>query len=183
MSRLGVRVGLAGALVLGAPALPPPGSADAAPAAPRPTRCELPGRGPTGVRVPFRPTRHARGARGEAQLVFARSPFGVAVEEDGRYRYDVTIQLANLRPRAGRTYVAWAATPDLDHVLRLGPVDSDLRVEGRLSWNKFLLFVTLEPDPSVERWTGPVVLTAMSPSGRMHTMAGHGIFERHTALC
>lgn len=134
------------------------------------------------TRVELVPTARAGAASGYAELTFAASPFGVTVAEDGRYVYEVTLVARGLRPRPGVTYVAWATTPELDETLKLGPVGEGA-VSGRILWNKFLLFVTAEPSPDTETWEGPIYLTGLSPSGRMHMMAGHGIFELHTALC
>src|ERR1051326_2768838 len=51
-------------------------------------------------------------ARGEARLVFADSPFGVAVTADGRHVYDVRITARGLPDPASlggvHAYVAWA---------------------------------------------------------------------------
>jgi hypothetical protein len=76
-------------------------------------------------------------------------------------------------------YVAWVSTPSLDQVQRLGVLDENMQVKGTVTWNKFLVIITLEPsaDDLGERWQGPVVLRGMSRSGMMHTMAGHGPFE------
>jgi hypothetical protein len=47
---------------------------------------------------------------------------------------------------------------------------------ARIANNMFLVFHTAEADRVVQRWTGPVLLRGSSPSGRMHSMAGHGPF-------
>jgi hypothetical protein len=49
--------------------------------------------------------------------------------------------------------------------------------EARIAHNTSHLFHPVEADPEVQRWTGPVLLRGSSPSGRMHSMAGHGPFE------
>ncbi len=127
--------------------------------------------------VPLRPTQNAPSGRGAMTLVMPDSPFGVTVEADGRYVFDVTVEVSSLRRRAGLSYVVWAATPELDQVMRLGLLDDALRVTGRVAWNKFLVFISEEAEPEPETWSGPILLTGLSPSGRMHTMAGHGPFE------
>jgi len=122
-------------------------------------------------------------------MALENSPFGVAVSARGVYRYRVSIEVTRLRRRPARRYVAWAATPDLGQVRRLGVVARNAPLSATLAWNQFLVFVTAEPESPDDstgvgaRWTGPILLTALSPSGYMHTMAGHGIFEAHTALC
>lgn len=146
-------------------------------------------------------------AEGAGRVVFpSTSPFGVAVAEDGSYRYELVLSAQGLpRPRQGR-YVAWVTTPNLDRVERVGALPRDGELRGRVDWNKFLVVVTLEPaepvaaggsdegaGPSVggpaggspsagrsapqEMWSGPIILRGMSRSGMMHTMAGHGPFE------
>lgn len=134
--------------------------------------------------VALEPTGPAVGGRGSVELRMADSPYGVTVSSDGRYVTDVRVALERLRPWPDRSYVVWATTPNLDEVAKIGVVDGAAgRVRGTVAWNQFLVFVTLEPDPTVGRWTGPIVFTAMSPSGKMHTKAGHGVFESYSYLC
>lgn len=147
-------------------ALDPPGACAAAP-----------------HRVQLQGTGRAPGASGWMDLRFAASPYGVAVTEDGSYRYRLAVHVESAPPSAGRTLVAWAATPNLDRHVNLGALGEDRSVEGEVSWNKFLVFVTAESSADVERWQGPILLTGTSPSGNMHTMAGHGIFEQHGIGC
>lgn len=119
-------------------------------------------------------------ASGTGHVTFAASPFGVSLAPDGSYLYDVEIELTDLkRPRSG-TLVAWATTTQLDQIKRLGALDDGFRTRGQVSWNKFLLVVTLEEsdDPEAAAWSGPIVMRGMSRSGMMHTMAGHGPFQQ-----
>lgn len=122
-------------------------------------------------------------ARGTGHLNFARSPYGVALAADGSYRYDVTLRLSEMDHPPEGVLVAWITTPQVDRIERLGAFDDHLQVEGQVSWNKFLVVVTLESgdDGSAETWSGPIVLRGMSRSGAMHTMAGHGPFQQE--LC
>lgn len=120
-------------------------------------------------------------ATGTAEVLFAPSPFGVALASDGSYLLDVWIDVEGLpEPPADGAFVAWLTTTDLSEVHRVGPLDADGRAQGRVAWNKFLVVVSYEasPDPDGARWSGPVVLRGMSRSGMMHTMAGHGPFEQ-----
>lgn len=121
----------------------------------------------------------ARLAKGKADVVFARSPFGLALSADGSYVYELRIAIDNLAPAREGAYVAWVTTPQLDQRVRLGALDADHKVTGTVGWNKFLVVVTLEEDEAegAESWTGPVVVRGMSRSGLMHTQAGHGPFE------
>lgn len=132
--------------------------------------------GPDPFEVVLVPTAHANGAGGRAALRFAPSPFGVSVSADGHHLYDIRLETTGLRA-AGRTLVVWAATPELDRVQKLGTLDDRGSLEGRLAFNKFLVFVTAEESADVETWAGPILLRGISPSGRMHTMAGHGPFQ------
>ena len=138
--------------------------------------------GPEYYRFPMVSTRRVPGtgnATGVGEVAFARSPFGVALSEDGSYDYDFTVRFERLRrPRSG-AYVVWATTPELDRIALAGELTDPARFSGKVAWNKFLVVVTLEPafDPDATMWTGPIVTRGMSRSGMMHTMAGHGPFE------
>ncbi len=104
------------------------------------------------------------------------SPFSVALTSDGSYAYTVNVSLERMKaPRQGRL-VAWVTTREIDHIERIGALDDGLRVSGSVSWNKFIVLVTLEAsdDPGQEIWAGPIVFRGMSRSGMMHTMVGHG---------
>jgi hypothetical protein len=163
--------GLAHALVLAAamliPAVRP--AAGAAGAVPCPA-------GPDPFEVRLVPTAHANGAVGVVRLRFADSPFGVTVTPDGSHLYDADLSTSGLDATDG-ALVVWAATPELDRVQKLGTLDERGMLSGRIAFNKFLVFVTAEPHADVARWTGRILLRGISPSGRLHTMAGHGPFQ------
>ena len=122
-------------------------------------------------------------ASGTGHVTFAASPFGVALAPDGSYLYDVDVRLTNVKRPADGVLVAWVTTTQVDRIHRLGALDQHMSVRGQVSWNKFLVVVTLEPtdDPAAETWRGPIALRGMSRSGMMHTMAGHGPFQQE--LC
>lgn len=129
--------------------------------------------------VPTRRVPAAHQAEGVAKLSFAPSPFGVALDSGGNYLYNVAIQVNRLGLVEGHEYTAWLSTPDLKSITRLGRLSDDGQITGQVSWNKFLVIITLEPAGSTsERWTGPVVMRGLSRSGLMHTMAGHGPFQQ-----
>ncbi len=145
--------------------------------------CPLPA-GPEYYAFPLAATGNLPGtgyARGRAEIaVPATSPFPVALAADGSYVYDVQVAIDNMRaPRSG-TLVAWVTTPDLDRVERIGSLGETLRASGPVSWNKFIVVVTLEPadDPEAATWSGPIVFRGMSRSGAMHTMVGHGALQQ-----
>jgi hypothetical protein len=130
--------------------------------------------------VPTRRVPAARRAVGVGHVTFAASPFGIALSPEGHYVYDLSITIDNLKPPPEGVYVAWISTPNLDQIKRLGALDDAMAIRGTVTWNKYLVIITLEPsdDASSKRWQGPVVLRGMSRSGLMHTMAGHGPFQQ-----
>lgn len=133
-------------------------------------------RGPDPFEVRLVPTAHANGAAATVRLRFAESPFGVTVTPDGHHLYDAELSASGLPAHDG-VLIAWAATPQLDRIQKLGPVTAGETLTARIAFNKFLVFVTAEPNADVPRWTGKILLRGISPSGRLHTMAGHGPFQ------
>ncbi|HUH12322.1 MAG TPA: hypothetical protein VMK65_04400, partial [Longimicrobiales bacterium] len=95
----------------------------------------------------------------------------------GRHAYTLELESTGLRRPAGSVAVVWAATPELDRVEKLGTLDAAGALRAGVAMNKFLVFVTEEASAGVERWSGPILLRGIAPSGRMHSMAGHGPFE------
>jgi hypothetical protein len=116
---------------------------------------------------------------GVGEVTFSSSPFVVSIGGDGSYQYDLAIEAINLRAPPEGVFVAWAMTPELDQIARLGALDEDMAVSGQVKWNKFLVAITLEPEdnPEAAQWSGPIVMRGVSRSGLMHTMAGHGPFQ------
>ncbi|MFL5385768.1 MAG: multicopper oxidase family protein [Longimicrobiaceae bacterium] len=112
-----------------------------------------------------------RQASGTVELGTVPSPFGVALTADGRHVYDLSITLRDLPPPASlgpyTAYVAWAAPPSLEPMLRLGAVAAGRTHLGHVALNKFLVFVSAEPSADASRRTGPLVLRGASPSMRM----------------
>jgi hypothetical protein len=120
-------------------------------------------------------------ASATARLIYAHSPFGVAVTTDGRAVYDIEITAAGLPTLASlgkyTTYVAWAATPDLTRWARLGTIGNGTSRVGPVDFNKFLFVISAEASDTVTRETGPTVLHGTSPSGYLQTFLGHGLFK------
>jgi len=139
----------------------------------------------TGAAGPYdimlHPTAAAPAAEGHARLVFAPSPFGVALTADGHAVYDVQITAAHLpKPStlgAFTTYVAWAVSPDLTKWHRLGPVTNGTTTVGHADLNKFLLVISAEPDTSGAATRGPTVLHGTSPSGWLQSFITHPLFR------
>lgn len=120
-------------------------------------------------------------ASGSARLVFAASPFGVAVTADGRASYDVQVTLSGLpQPStlgAYGAYVAWAATPDLGRWVRLGQVTNGSVTVGPVDLNKFLLVISAEASSAPPGHAGPTVLHGTSPSGWLQSFLTHPLFR------
>lgn len=128
------------------------------------------------------PTRRVPGTGagvGVGIVTFSGSPYGVSVSPEGTYRVDVRLVLDRIkRPKRG-ILTAWATKDDLSETKRLGPLDDALQASGQVDWNKFLLVVTLETSEEPgDVWSGPIVMRGMSRSGLMHTLAGHGPYEK-----
>lgn len=126
-------------------------------------------------------TPKAPAAQGVAKLVYASSPFGVAVTEDGRARYDVRVTASGLpKPSAigaYSAYVAWEVTPDLSTWVRLGTVSNGTSVVGSTEMNKFLFVITAEPSATQGQHSGPTILHGTSPSGWLQSFLTHPLFR------
>lgn len=131
--------------------------------------------------IPLFNTPKAPAAKGRARLVFAESPFGVAVTADGRASYDVLIDASNLPDPstlgAYSAYVAWAVTTDLSEWHRLGAVKNGHSVVGQAELNKFLLVITAESNATPPTHAGPTVLHGTSPSGWLQNFLTHPLFR------
>ena len=128
--------------------------------------------------LPLFSTDRAPSAEGTAVLRLASSPFGLAVSRDGRTQLHVALTISGLpEPRSlgpYRTFVAWATTPELAQIMRLGPVSNGRTEVGPIDLERFLIMVSAEPSTAVRRRTGPLVLRGSSPS---LLMAPHGVTE------
>lgn len=126
--------------------------------------------------TPASPTAHGR-----ARLVFAESPFGIAVTADGHASYEVRIEASGLAAPeaagASLSYVAWAVTTDLTEWHRLGLVTNGTSVVGHAELDKFLLVITAEPTPAPRVHSGPTVLHGTSPSGWLQSFLSHPLFR------
>ena len=120
-------------------------------------------------------------AQGSARLLFAESPFGIAVTADGHASYDVRFTISGLpEPStlgAYTTWVAWGVTPDLKQWRRLGVVGNGDTTVGRVEFNKFMLVVAAESDSLVTKHAGPIALSGTSPSGWLQTFLSHPLFR------
>lgn len=126
-------------------------------------------------------TKSAPEAKGSARLVFAESPFGIAVTSDGRHSYDVQLTVGGLPDPSSlgayTAFVAWAVTTDLSRWDRLGEARNGSSTVGRAEMNKFLLVITAEATPNVSTHAGPTVLHGTSPSGWLQSFLSHPLFR------
>ena len=120
-------------------------------------------------------------AKGTARLVWAQSPFGVTVTADGRASYDIQLSLTGLAEPSSlgpyTTYIAWAATTNLDKWYRLGVVRNGNTTVGKVELNKFMLVITAEATTTPAERKGPTVLHGISPSGWLQSMITHPLFR------
>ncbi len=121
--------------------------------------------------IPLVPVPDVPTASGTVELGRVPSPFGVAVTLEGEHLYQFTLQLDGLPDPAAlgpyTTYVAWATTPLLRPMVKLGEVRNGTNRLGRAGFNKFLVLVTAEATAEVEEREGRIVLRGTSPSMRM----------------
>jgi hypothetical protein len=127
------------------------------------------------------PGNAAPGASGQARLVYAESPFGVAVTADGHARYDIQVTASGLPAPSTlgnyTTYVAWQASPDLSKWTRLGTVANGKTTVGAAHLNKFLFVITAEASASPATHHGPTVLHGSSPSAWLQSFLTHPLFR------
>lgn len=118
-----------------------------------------------------------RGPRfGYATVAFPESPFNVAVTSRGHYVYDLSVTAERLLPKPGIVFILWIASPDLEHIRKVGVIDRQTTLETRVDFdNKFLVFVTEETSGDVSEPKGRIALRGGSRSGRMESMFAHGL--------
>ena len=89
---------------------------------------------------------------------------------DGNQRYRVDLEIEGLPEPASlgdfRTYVAWATTPVMDPVVRLGEVGNGVFPNlGPVAFDKFVILGSAEPSAALESRTGRP--RGASPSTRL----------------
>ena len=107
-------------------------------------------------------------ASGTVALEYVPGPFTVPVTVDGSYRYALVITLRGLPPTPpGTGYVAWAATPAMSAIQRLGVVQNGVNHTAEVALDRFVVLISAEPDTASSERRGPVLLRGESPSNRM----------------
>jgi FtsP/CotA-like multicopper oxidase with cupredoxin domain len=111
-----------------------------------------------------------RGA-GTARLLPPSSPFGVAVTAAGDQQYDIEFNVRNLPEPATlgpyAVYVAWATTPQLSPLVKLGAVRNGTVRVGRVDFERLLILITAESSADVTDRSGRLVLRGTSAAVRM----------------
>jgi suppressor of ftsI len=112
-----------------------------------------------------------RAGAGRVELGRAPGPFTVDVTADGHLRYTPSITLTGLAAPSslGRysAYVAWAASPTMDVVQRLGVVRNGRTTVAPIALDKFIILISAESSPDAREMAGRLVLRGMSPSTRL----------------
>jgi FtsP/CotA-like multicopper oxidase with cupredoxin domain len=117
------------------------------------------------------PAASVDGPSGTAQLLAPPSPFGVAVSAAGEHQYDIQFDVQGLPAPstlgAYRTYIAWATTPQMHPVIKLGPIGNGRTTLGRIAFDRTLILITAEASTSVTERSGRLVLRGTSAAVRM----------------
>lgn len=152
-------------------ALPPPSAASAR--RQPPSGPEIPETGAPGLtRIALYPTPALHPAAGSALLRWDPGPFGVSVTRSGSQRYRLEVEITGLPEPDSlgpyRAYVAWATTPLMSPVVRLGEVGNGRFPDlGPVAFDKFILLVSAESSPDAGSRAGRLVLRGASPSTRV----------------
>ncbi len=108
---------------------------------------------------------------GRVELGRLAGPFTVTVTPDGRPVYAPVADVSGLPPPrafgAYTTYVAWAASPTMYPIEKLGPIGNGRTRLAPLDLDPFVLLITAEPSATVAEPSGRVVLRGGSPSTRL----------------
>ena len=111
------------------------------------------------------PAPGVRGAAGRVELAFPPGPFTVGVTAAGHSRFLPIFALSGLP--AGNVYLAWAATPQMDSLVKLGAVTNGTTTLRQIDFDKFTILITAERTARVAAPTGRVILRGQSPSTRL----------------
>lgn len=120
------------------------------------------------------------GATGSVELGWTGGPFTVAVAADGTQLWRLRFALSALPDsmlhgrRAG--FVAWAASPVMDKVIRLGVVHWGQVDLGPMALDRFLVLISAEQDTTVSEWKGRFVLRGESASNRLRPADNYQFF-------
>ncbi len=114
-----------------------------------------------------------KGASGRVELSIPPGPFTVSITPDGRSRFLPIVFLSGLprtthdAPRTDVVYVAWATTPQLDTLIKLGTVSNGRTTLRPIALEKFNFLITAERSARLREPQGRVILRGQSPSTRL----------------
>jgi suppressor of ftsI len=121
--------------------------------------------------IQLAPTARAGAASGTVHLERHPAPFGASVTASGVHRWDLAMAIQGLPDPSSlgpyTTYVAWATTPILRPVVKLGVVGDGEATLGPVAFNQFLILISAEASAEVETRVGPLVLRGGSASTRI----------------
>lgn len=127
---------------------------------------------------PLHPTVGNEPASGLVTLQQPWSPYGVSVSEDGRVRYQVTVDVRDLPESPGTFHCVWLTTPAFDPIIPLSAIPGSGRVRGETDGAQLVVVVSREEGGCAGgRWQGPVVLRGFSPGSRVQPMGTHSPFR------
>ncbi len=89
----------------------------------------------------------------------------------GEHQYDIQFDVQGLPAPstlgAYRTYVAWATTPQMHPVVKLGVIGNGRTTLGRITFDRTLILISAEASESVSERSGRLVLRGTSAAVRM----------------
>ena len=98
------------------------------------------------------------------ELASPPGPFTIDVTADGRSRFTPIAILSGLPP--ARVYIAWAVSPQMDTLIKLGPVKNGRTTLRPVELDKFVILISGERSVSVTAPRGRMILRGQSPSTR-----------------
>jgi len=104
------------------------------------------------------------GVSGRVELASPPGPFTVAVTADGHSRFTPVVFLSGLPPTG--TYIAWAATPQMDSLIKLGAVKNGRVTLRAIDFDKFNILISSERSGRVREPHGRIIVRGQSPSTR-----------------
>lgn len=104
------------------------------------------------------------GVSGRVELASPPGPFTVAVTADGHSRFTPIFYLSGL-PSTG-TYIAWATTPQMDSLIKLGEVKNGSVALRPIDFDKFNILISAERSARVREPRGRIIVRGQSPSTR-----------------
>ena len=110
------------------------------------------------------------GVSGRVELAMSAGPFTVGVDAHGHARFVPIVFVTGLPThdarRTGPVFVAWAVTPQMDTVIKLGVVSNGTTTLPAIALDKFIILISSERNVRVREPRGRIILRGQSPSTR-----------------